>query len=383
MKPDDFNSNAAGELVRASGPTGEHWAFIPHPLPPELLIDRELLVVISDADRALGELAGVGRHMANPKLFIRPFIRREAVLSSRIEGTKAELSDVYAYESGHEEITADVDDVREVANYVTAMGHGIRALNDRSLTSGLLRELHRVLLTKVRGEKDRPGEFRDCPVFIGSESLDKARFVPPPVVRLRDLLDDFDRYLHRPHDYPPIVRLALLHYQFEAIHPFRDGNGRIGRLLITLLLVHWNLLPQPLLYLSAYFESRRRDYYDRLLAVSTHGDWQNWIHFFALGVAEQSRDAASRAKKLQDLQKSWREKVQAGSHVSVGLLKMVDRLFQYPYADVSELERRLKVSKPTALSILRKLTQLGFITEITGRARNQVFRADPILNVLK
>ena len=271
-----------------------------------------------------------------------------------------------------------------MTNYVRATEVGLEALQHRSMSSGLLRELHKVLLTGVRGEEDRPGEFRDCPVFIGANHrMEDARFVPPPVVHLHAVLDEFDHYLDAPPDFPPLVRLALLHYQFEAIHPFRDGNGRIGRLMLGLLFVHWKLLPLPLLYLSAYFERNRRDYYDHLLEVSRRGAWAQWIHFFAAGVLEQSRDAAERAKRLQDLQLEWRRQVQGTPHVSGAFLQAVEQLFQHPYVDAPAIEERWMVSHPTALKILKKMAQLGFIAEVSGKRRAQLFRADAILDVLK
>jgi Fic family protein len=384
MKAEDFTASAPGRLVKASGAGGEHLAFIPNPLPPDIEIDRDLARVLSEADRALGELAGVGRNVGNPQMLVQPFIRREAVLSSRIEGTKAEIADVYAFEAGQKMSAEEVDDAREVANYVRATELGLESLTRRPMTTGLLRELHKILLTGVRGEEDRPGEFRDCAVFIGANHrMDEARFVPPPALHLRGVLDAFDDYLAGPPDYPPLVRLALLHYQFEAIHPFREGNGRIGRLLVGLLVVHWALLPLPLLYLSAYFERNRRTYYDHLLAVSTDGAWRQWIEFFATGVAEQARDASLRAKRLQDLQAAWRSQAQAGTHVSAALLKAVDHLFVTPYVDAPLLEQRFSVSHPTALSILKKMSQLGFIKEVTGRSRAQFFQAGAILEVLK
>jgi Fic family protein len=381
MKPEDFETTAAGELVRANGPNGEHWAFLPHPLPPQMPLEWQLVVRLSAADRALGELAGVGRHVPNPQMLIQPFIRREAVLSSRIEGTKASVGDVYAFEAGDKSKQGD-EDVREVANYVRAMDYGLDVMADRNVTSGLLRELHRILLTGVRGEQDRPGEFRDCPVFIGHNKLEDARFVPPPVVHLRDALEAFDRYLAAAHDYPPLIRLAWLHYQFEAIHPFRDGNGRIGRLLISLLLVHWKLLPLPLLYLSAFFERNRREYYDHLLRVSTHGDWSGWTAYFLSGVIEQATDAAGRAKRLQDLQLQWRALAQGGSHVSAGVLKTIDFLFQRPYLNASTIQELCTVSHPTAMNITKKLAELGFVQEVTGKARDRLFVASEIVAIV-
>ena len=252
---------------------------MPHPLPPELPFDAGLVNTLSDADRALGELAGLGRTLPNPQLLIAPFIRREAVLSSRIEGTQTDLTDLYAYEAGQLPLFAGLkmvppeSDVKEVTNYVRAMEYGLERLQTLPVSLRLIRELHGILMEGVRGDRATPGEFRRSQNWIGRPgcTLNEAEFVPPPVPEMHEALDAFEKYLHAGNTYPPLVRLAFIHYQFETIHPFLDGNGRIGRLLVTLLLVTWNLLPLPLLYLSAFFEQHRQAYYDLLRVVSEKG----------------------------------------------------------------------------------------------------------------
>ncbi|HEX9676213.1 MAG TPA: Fic family protein [Anaerolineales bacterium] len=274
-----LKNSPAGRIVRA--PIG-YDAFVPHALPPQVAWTPQLVAALSAADRSLGELAGIGRTLANPHLLIVPFMRKEAVLSSAIEGTKASLSDLYAYEAEQLAFLIRPADVREVHNYVRALEQGILRLRTLPVSLRLIRELHHDLMEGVRGDRGTPGEFRRSQNWIGPPgcTLEDSTFVPPPTTEMSDSLGKFERYLHAEDHVPPLVRLGLIHYQFEAIHPFIDGNGRIGRLLITLLLCAWGLLPQALLYLSAYFEANRDQYYDLLLHVSQRGEWESWLTFF-------------------------------------------------------------------------------------------------------
>src|SRR5205814_96999 len=265
------------------------------PLPPVLEWTPQLVRALSDADRLTGRLAGEGGRLANPHLLIRPFVRREAVLSSRIEGTQATLGELLAAEAG-----AAVDrspaDLREVANYVTALEHGVKRLTTLPLSLRLTRELHAKLMTGVRGGHATPGEFRTSQNWIGApgSTLSNATYVPPPPDMLMDCLSAWEKFLHE-RSLPVLVQAALMHVQFEAIHPFLDGNGRVGRLLITLFLVEREVLPTPLLYLSAFFEATRADYYGALQGVHERGEWEDWLVYFLNGVARQSEDALSRA----------------------------------------------------------------------------------------
>ena len=293
MRPKEFAANAPGRLEKA--PAG-YWTFDPAPLPPDaraLGLDFRLACQLSEADQSLGELAGVGRRLPNPHLLIRPFIRREAVLSSRIEGTMTRLDQLFLFEAEPEHVSHP-SDVAEVANYVRALEHGLELLkNGLPLCLRVLREVHGKLLEGVRGGQKAPGDFRRCDVMIGrqNQAYHQARFVPPMHTALAPLLREFEKFLNAPGELPVIVQLALAHYQFEAIHPFMDGNGRVGRLLITLMLCERGTLPQPLLYLSAFFEHHEQEYKDRMLEVSRRGAWNDWITFFARGVTEQARDA--------------------------------------------------------------------------------------------
>ncbi len=385
MDPGHFVSDAAGRLVRVGSGEGTYWAFVPHPLPPDLSFDGELIWHLSAADRALGELAGVGRTLPNPHLLVAPFLRREAVLSSRIEGTQADLADLYAYEAGQLSIPglpAPAPDVREVHNYVRALEYGLRRLETLPVSLRLIRELHERLMEGVRGGQADPGAFRRSQNWIGrpGSSLADAEFVPPPPGEMEAALDAFERYLHAGNDHPPLVRLALVHYQFEAIHPFLDGNGRIGRLLISLLLVHWNLLPHPLLYLSAYFDRHRGAYYDHLLAVSQRGAWREWILFFLRGVAEQAQDAVARVRRLQELQDRWRRTLtqvrSSALHLSVA-----DSLFTVPILTIPQVQQRLGVTYHTARRCVERLAEAGILRQMGDWSYGKVFFAPEIMAV--
>lgn len=381
MDPVAFRNSPAGQVIRtASG----YWAFVPAPLPPELPWTSDLVAKLSEADRALGELSGLGQSLPNPYLLIRPFVRREAVLSSRIEGTQASLSDLYTYEAVQLALFEQASDVREVYNYVRALEYGLDRLRTLPLGLRLIREIHARLMEGVRGEHQTPGEFRRSQNWIGPPgcTLNEAPFIPPPVPEMHEALDAFEKFLHTPSPLPPLVRLGLIHYQFEAIHPFLDGNGRVGRLLITLLLCAWGLLPQPLLYLSAYFEAHRQRYYDLLLAVSQRGSWEEWLGFFLQGIAEQARDAVTRARRLQDLRERYREQFQT-ARAAARLLQVVDLLFAQPVLTVNQVASALAVNFSTAQRYVKQLEDAGLLDEITGRGRNRVYRADEVLRAIE
>lgn len=388
MDPERFRGSPAGRVMKIGQGTTAYWAFMPHPLPPDLKLDPVLVRFLSEADRAIGELAGLGRTMPNPHLLIRPLLRREAVLSSRIEGTQADLSALYSYEArqlalpGLQPRSSDAD-VREVYNYVRALEYGLERLKTLPVSLRLIRELHERLMEGVRGREATPGEFRKSQNWIGPPgcTLNEALFVPPPVQEMCQALDEFERYLHVGHDYPPLIRLAFIHYQFEAIHPFLDGNGRIGRLLITLLLVHWDILPLPLLYISAFFESHREAYYDLLLKVSEKGAWKDWVLFFLQGVTEQARDAIERAKRLQDLQTQWRQKVTKARSSSL-LAKLVDLLFEIPILTIPQTGRLLGVTYRSAKLNISKLVELGILQVWEDKSYGKTFIAEDIVRIV-
>jgi len=380
MQPSDFTEKAPGRPIKTAQ---DYWAFVPQPLPPALEIDWDLANTLSEADRSLSELSGVARTLPNPHLLIAPFVRREAVLSSRIEGTQAGFSDLLFFEAAPS-AKPPIEDVKEVANYVSALEHGLARLKDLPVSLRLIREMHERLMHGVRGDSMTPGEFRRSQNWIGPPgcTLADAAFVPPPVAEMTQALSDFEKYLHEPLVLPPLVRLALIHYQFEAIHPFLDGNGRIGRLLITLLLCVEGLLPQPLLYLSAFFEHHRQEYYRLLMAVSQSGSWTPWIAYFLRGIAEQSSDAVKRANLLLSLRQRYREKMQS-ARSSALLLQMVDDLFSTPALDVSGASKRLNVTPRAAQLNVDKLIKSGILKEATGRRRNRIFVAAEIIDIIE
>jgi Fic family protein len=385
MQPDDFRPDAAGRVVRA--PEG-YWAFLPDPLPPALEPSWDLFSRLSEADRALSELAGRAANLPNPHLLIAPFLRREAVLSSRIEGTQASLSDLFFFEAGSASARSATrrvpDDVQEVANYVRALEYGLKRTATLPISLRLIREIHGRLMKGVRGNHLTPGEFRRTPNWIGSAgcTLMDATYVPPPVPDMHDALDRFEKYLHQRPTLPPLVRLALLHYQFEAIHPFVDGNGRVGRLLIPLLLCHEGLLPQPLLYLSAYFERHRPEYYRHLLTVSQTGSWADWVVFFLTGVADQARDALARSARLIDLRERHRRKL-ASARSSALLLSTVDLVFELPVLSIAMVASRLRVTPRSAALNVGKLVDAGILVETTGRARGRFFMARRVIEIVE
>lgn len=382
MRRKDFSSEAPGKLVSM----GERrWTFVPDPLPPNLVYGPRLVAALSEADRALGELAGLGRTLPNPYLLTQPFLRREAVLSSRIEGTRASLVDLYAFEAepplfGEPEHR---DDVQEVRNYVRALEHGIGRLGELPISQRLLREMHAVLMEGVRGAQRDPGEFRWIQNWIGppGAGAENATYVPPPPAEIPVALGALERYVHQDTGQPPLVGIALVHYQFEAVHPFLDGNGRIGRLLITLMLIERDLLPEPLLYLSAYFERYRAAYYDHLLAVSQKGAWDDWLLFFLRGVTTEARDASRRAGKLFDLRESYGERFQREGRGN--LLAAVNHLFATPVTGIRELAEVLGVSFEAARRLVKRLEGENVLQEITGRRRNRVYAAREIIEVLQ
>jgi len=326
--------------------------------------------------------------MPNPHLLIGPFVRREAVLSSRIEGTQADVADLYAYQIGQLPLPGVApappeSDVREVLNYVSALEYGLERLVTLPVSIRLIRELHERLMEGVRAGHATPGEFRRMQNWIGPPgcTLNEAPFVPPPVPQMHEALDGLEKYLHSQDVYPPLVRLALVHYQFEAIHPFIDGNGRVGRLLISLLLVERGLLPLPLLYLSAYFYRHRGEYYDLLSAVSERGAWAEWLSFVLQGIAEQSQDAAERAHQLQELQVNWHERL-TQARASALLLRLADHLFESPVITIPEAARLLGVTYRSAQLNVRKLIEAGILAQIGDADYGRTYVANEILDMI-
>jgi len=355
-------------------------AFIPASLPPDppLVMDAELLRLLSDADRDLGRLDGVATMLPNADLFVAMYVRHEAVLSSQIEGTQSTLEDVLEFEvEGRGQ--PRVRDVEEVVNYVAAMNHGLSRLGELPLSSRLIREVHAKLMEGVRGAEKSPGEFRTSQNWIGPTgcTLATAEFVPPPPHEMQEAMASLDRFLHDRAAFPTLVHCALAHAQFETIHPFLDGNGRVGRLLITLLLCERKALHRPLLYLSYYLKAHRAQYYDRLTAVRRDGDWEGWVKFFLRGVSEVSITATESARAILQLREEHRAKLADDANG----LRLLDSLFQHPLVSVRMAEERLGCSYMTAAAIVQRMESLGILKEITGHKRNRLFRYEPYVAV--
>jgi Fic family protein len=340
-----------------------------------------LVRVLSDADRAVGRLAGEGGRLPNPHLLIRPFLRREAVLSSRIEGTQATLGELLAAEAGAA-VARSPSDLREVTNYVVALEYGIGRLRTLPPSLRLLRELHVRLMAGVRGNQARPGEFRREQNWIGPPgcTLADATYVPPPPSELTGTLTAWEKFLHDA-SFPPLVQIALSHYQFEAIHPFLDGNGRVGRLLISLFLVWRGVLTAPLLYLSAFFEATREEYYERLRGVTGRGEWSLWIEYFLRGAAQQAEDALNRAVRINDLLVRWRSATAGVPSKAVSGL--VDRLAENPYWTVKRAAERLGVAFTTAQRAVDRLEALNILARTTDAKRDRVYCATAVLEILE
>lgn len=388
VDPERFRDSTPGRLIWVGRGQKAYWAFVPNELPPGLDWDEELVLVLAEAERSLGELKGLGQTMPNPHLPVGPFIRREAVFSSRIEGIETDIADLYAYEAGQLSLPGlgrpgvSESDVWEVLNYVRALEYGLERMRTSPVSLRLIRQLHLRLMGGVLGERATPGDFRRSQNWIGRPgcTLHEADFVPPPPTEMHTALDAFEKYLHGDDQYPPLVRLALIHYQFEAIHPFVDGNGRIGRLLVSLLLVQWGLLPLPLLHLSAFFERHRDEYYELLIGVSERGAWKAWLAFFLRGVAEQSGDAMARAKQLQDLQLDWRERL-AGVRSALPL-RLADMLFETPLVSIPQVRHALDVTYPTAQNRVDTLVEADILRQVGESSYGKTFVAWEIFDII-
>lgn len=370
-----------GHVISTLG-AASYEAFVPESLPREIPLTAETVMRLSEADAALGRLAGSGRLLPNPHLLVNAYITREAVSSSRIEGTQASVTEVF-----DAVVTGETrrDDIREVRNYVEALQHGVRRLqvDDFPISLRLMLEMHKLLLRGVRGERATPGEFRRSQNWIDSPDNrpTTARFVPPPVDEMWQALDNWEKYLHdeRPR-LPLLIRCALLHYQFETIHPFLDGNGRLGRLFIVLYLMDRGRLPAPLLYLSGYFDRRKSDYYDRLQYVRERGEITEWLQFFLDGVAVQAADAVERAEQLSDLREDYRARLR-GSWGRAP--EVVDLLFASPILTVRYVREQLGLSQPGATNLLRRLTDLGIVHELgSGSGVRHRWYSDEVIRVL-
>ena len=364
MQASSFSEDAPGRLVKN---IDGQLTFVPHPLEASLVWSNELGAVLSTAERALGRLMGIGLTLPNPRIVVRSFLRREAELSSRIENTFAELSDLALFDQT-QSVEDRVPDVREVANNERALMFGLEAVQQRhrQVSVSLIKEMHRLLMEQVRGEDKQPGQFRSRQVHIGKTTrIEEARFVPPPPLLVPELMDQLITYVQSPSDLPPLARSAMIHYQFEAIHPFADGNGRIGRVLILMLLCAEKVLPLPLLNPSAFLERHREQYYQHLTDVSQKGAWTEWVTFFARGVADEAMDAVQRINGLREVQADYLRRLQAVRASSL-LLRLVDELFVTPVITVNRAAELLQVGYSSAQKNIERLVKTGIIWEISG-----------------
>jgi Fic family protein len=360
-------------------------AYIPPPLPPDPPVDLSVLIELLDsATAALGRLDGVTTVLPSPPLFIYMYVRKEALLSSQIEGTQSSLSDLLLFES--EEIPhVPIDDVEEVSSYVAALNHGLRRIREDGfpLSLRLIREIHEVLLRTGRGSSKQPGEFRRTQNWIGGTRPSNATFVPPPPERLMECLDAFERFLHADHSGTPLlVRAAMAHAQFETIHPFLDGNGRLGRLLITFLLCAAGALQEPILYLSLFFKARRKQYYELLQNVRDTGDWESWIAFFLEGVIETATQATQTARQLIALFETDREKVAQLGRPAASTLRVHELLQKRPLLSIPASTKEIALSEPTVANAMQHLVKLGIAREVTGKRRRRVFAYVRYLDIL-
>jgi Fic family protein len=371
-----------GKVVSTGG-SFPYDTFVPAALPRSLDLTADTILVMSDADAAVGRLAGAGRLLPDPHLLVMPYLRREALSSARIEGTQATLSDVIAAAAGAPHEATD-EALREVTNYVEALEYGLQRLGSFPLSLRLLRECHARLLQGVRGAEKTPGEFRRSQNWIGSPDNrpDTALYVPPHIDHMMTALDDWERFVHDPDPrLPLLVRAALLHYQFETIHPFLDGNGRLGRLLVVLYLVQQGRLPAPLLYLSAYFEAHRDEYYDRLQGIRERGEVDAWLRFFLTGVTTQAKDAVQRTEDLVDIRERLRGRLR-GSRSRAP--EVIDLLFDYPIVTARIVGTRLGMSQPGAVKLLRSLAATGTLREVkAGQGARTLWYADEVIDLVR
>jgi Fic family protein len=359
-------------------------AFIPEPLPPRALkIDSKLQALLSRADLAVGRLDGVIEVIPNPDRFVYMYVRREAVLSSQIEGTQASLMDVLEYEAQEDQTPAGVD-VREIVNYIEAMSHGLARLSDLPISRRLICEVHEKLMADVRGGEPQktPGEFRRSQNWIGGASPSTARFVPPPAEEVPAAFSNLESFLHDDAPMPSLIKAGIAHAQFETIHPFVDGNGRTGRLLITFWLVEQQILRKPLLYPSLFFKEHKEEYGERLQAIRDRGAWEEWLEFFLDGVAQIADEAYRTALAIFALRERDRQKISdtMGRRAASAML-LLDELLKLPIMRTRTVQRTINVSQPTATALLESLVEIGLLREVTGRKRYRLYRYEEYLDL--
>ncbi len=379
-----LTSTRSGHIVQQA--TGYN-AFIPNRLPPNpgIQIDEHMQELLSQADRKLGRLDGITEILPNPELFVAMYVKKEALLSSQIEGTQASMVDILNTNDDNGQDFSK-DSVKEVVNYVHAMNYGLSRLDTLPLSLRLIKEIHKTLLKDVRGFTKNPGEFRRSQNWIGPAgcTLNTASFVPPPPSEMLEAMADIENFFYAEDHIPALIKIAIIHAQFETIHPFLDGNGRMGRLLITFWLCQKEILAQPLLYLSYYFKNNREEYYNLLNKVRFEGDWESWICFFLRGIAETSDEATSSAKAILSLKTTYSKQLYTIANGNGNYQRLLDLLFEYPLVSKKKIAELLGVSEPTASTICMDFCKLGILVDITPeKKRYKVFKFDQYLNILE
>ena len=365
---------------------GGYSAFIPEFLPLESAVgySKELQSVLSEADRALGRLDGVVTVLPNPNLFLAMFVKKEALLSSQIEGTQASLEGVLEFEAGiiPEE---NINEIKEVVNYVKALNYGIERLQEFPFSLRLIKEIHKILISGTRGKSKTPGEFRKSQNWIGSPgaSLNEATYIPPPPDKVLSYMGNLEKYFYSRDKNPPLIKSAVIHSQFETIYPFLDGNGRIGRLLIVFYLLWKKALKKPILYISFYFKKNREEYYNKLMEVRNTGVWNGWFKFFLKGVIETAEEATETAKRIIALKDEIIEKLYENSISSIYAVRTIDLLFEIPVVSTNEISKRIKISKQTANKIVNSFEKIGVLKEISGKKRYKKFQFVDYVNIIK
>jgi Fic family protein len=378
MNPAEYRSSRSGTVIAVGRGEARYHAFKPAPVPRKLRLEPDLVLALSEADQAFGRLSSLGKLLPNPHILIQPYLRREAVASTRIEGTQSSLSEVFSAEA---QLLPETPDVREVLNYVRAFELGLANLPSLPLSNRLLRQMHAELLRGVRGHERTPGEFRRSQNWIGGHGPSDAIFVPPPPAHLADALADFERFLHEDPSLPVLVRCALIHYQFETIHPFLDGNGRLGRLLVVFYLVERGTLSQPLLYLSAYLERHREEYVERLQAVRESGDYEGWVTFFLRGVATQAAAAARTAESLVQLGAEFRDRLRR-IRARGQVVDAAERLIGNPYVAAPRLAEELGLTRQGAQYVIASLERAEIVTPVPN-TRPALHIAPEVLELLE
>ncbi len=381
MRPEDLSSEAQGSLHRVGSGKACYLAFVPELLPPEIEYDVELIMLLSEADRSMGEYSGLLSAIPDSTILIQPLLREEAVMSSQIEGTQSRINDLYIFEAGVKEDNIP-EDAKEVSNYVRALEYGLKRIETLPVSTRLMRELHRILLEGVRGQHAYLGEIRKTQNWIGRPgcTLNDADYVPPPPEKVQKCLSNLDEFINSDSRIPALIRLAMIHYQFEAIHPFVDGNGRIGRLLISILNTSWGLTSRPGLHLSGFFENHRQEYYGRLRSVSYEGNWTGWMEFFLKGVKSQSDRGKDKVLQMLKMKDTWIERTK-GSTSSLPFL-LLDKLFENPILTIPQAQEHIEVTYVSARRAIETLCKKSILEPLGESNYGKRFVARELLEIL-